>query len=460
MPPKLRRPAAVPRPRRRPAGQVEQRADPGWIGASEVRLEELEVGCSLVVEGDYWEGASIVCGALQGAQLEGTGRYLKLKATGTKSEALLKYLSGSRTKEVVVHLCTVPCDSRIWDDLVHALRLYKVGMSRDPWMDNLKEQRAAVEDQEDANQELRREAELAHQELKQREAKKMREDERREENKVKKKKKKSERRLKASDGKKELSVIFGGTGLDPNPTVRKVAVRTAKKVRKKTKKKKKRSSSSKESSTGTSSSLSSEEVIDMELFEGQRETQRLWKKTPGTLGLTTVLEAQQSLLTRLGFQPDVSSAALPPIMVQYYRAHLQPVMSPALSRESYHWAVLMDLLLQGEVARGVDLAAQRLKSLESYAKGVALDVSRNMELLPPEKSLLASATETQLASKLSTEEMKLQQKTRYPSGGKGGESSSAYPGGKKGKSKGDGKKGKGDYKGPRKGKEEEKEKAG
>ena len=43
-------------------------------------------------------------------------------------------------------------------------------------------------------------------------------------------------------------------------------------------------------------------------------------------------------------------------MVQYYRANLQPTMTPALSRESHHWSTLVDLLL--EVARGVDLACQ------------------------------------------------------------------------------------------------------
>ena len=63
-------------------------------------------------------------------------------------------------------------------------------------------------------------------------------------------------------------------------------------------------------------------------------------------------------------------------MVQYYRGQLQPVMSPALTRESFHWAMLIDLLVQGEVARGVDLACQRLKSLEGYAKGITLDVAR------------------------------------------------------------------------------------
>ena len=46
-------------------------------------------------------------------------------------------------------------------------------------------------------------------------------------------------------------------------------------------------------------------MVNTELFEGQRESHKLWKKAPGTLAVATVLEAQQSLLTRQGFQPDV-----------------------------------------------------------------------------------------------------------------------------------------------------------
>lgn len=70
------------------------------------------------------------------------------------------------------------------------------------------------------------------------------------------------------------------------------------------------------------------------------------------------------------------------------------MMTPALMRESHHWAMMVDLLVQGEIARATDLACQRLKSLEGYAKGVTLDVTRNLELVPLEKASLASPTET------------------------------------------------------------------
>jgi hypothetical protein len=98
--------------------------------------------------------------------------------------------------------------------------------------------------------------------------------------------------LKASDGKKEFNLVYGGTGLDRDAGVRKLAIRTAKKVRKKAKKKRRKSSSSQGSTSMSSSTTTSEEVIDVELFEGQRESHRIWKKAPGALALATIAEAQ------------------------------------------------------------------------------------------------------------------------------------------------------------------------
>ena len=462
MPPKVRRPAAAGNGvRRRPAARVRGVEAPEWTKAEEVKLEQCPAGQSLVLEGEYWEAKIDLAGVVVGARVEGTQRYLRLRATGTRSEVLLKSISGSRHRELDIHLCGDPCDSKTWSDgLVHALRIKKAPTEREDWFDNLGEMRVEEAMEEDQNAELRREAEKARLALEGREQKRQEAAEGLDLEKRKKKKKKESKRLKASSAKKDLSLVFGGTGLDPDPSVRRLAIRRAKKVRKKLKKKRRRSSSSSKESTSMSSTSSSSEVmVDTELFEGQRETHKLWKRAPGTLSVATVLEAQQSLLTRQGYQPDATSGALPPILVQYYRAHLQPVMTPALSREAHHWSLLVDLLLKGEIARGCDLACQRLKSLEAYAKGVVLDISRQLELVPPEKASLTSLTETNQAGKLAQEESKVMQRVRYTGTGKGGEASTSAPGGKKGKQKGDGKKGKTDYKGQRKGKEEVRDKA-
>lgn len=458
MPPKLRRPAAAAGRRaghRRPATAPEARGAVVWVKSKDLRLEDFATGTNIVVEGEYWEAPVDLCGVVVGALIEGDERYLKVRGGGTHSEAILKFLSGSRGRECQVHLCGDPCEAKVWKDgLVHALRVRKVTGPKEGWMDNLGEVRVE-EAEEDQNADLRREAEKARQKLLDREA--VQGDGREEkkaskERKKKKKRKKESKKLKASDGRKSLELVFGGTGLDPEPSVRRAAVKRARRLRKESKKKRRRSSSSSTSSTSSSSTSSDGLMIDSEIFEGQKETQRIWRRAPGTLCLSTVLEAQQTLLTRQGIQPEVHKGPLPAIMVQYFRGNLRPIMTPALQRESHHWSMLLDLLVQGEIARGCDL-----KSLESYARGVTLDITRHLELVPAERASLATATETNLAGKQATEESKLQAKTRYP--GKGSEAPPYHSQGKKGKAKGDGKKGRGDGKTQKKGKEDDRDKA-
>ena len=458
MPPKIRRPAAVLGGRlRRPAGAPGIGPD-AWVQSHSFRLEECAPGTSLVIEGEYWEGAADVCGQVLGGTLEGGQRYLKLRGTGTRSEGLLKFLSGSRARELQVHLCGQPCEAKVWrDGLIHASRLRQVVGEREAWMDNLGEMIHHVEEDADDNPEMRREAEEARRAIIELEARRKARPGREEEAKQVAKKKKERKRPRASEARKDLTAVFGATGLDPDPAIRKQVVRAAKKVRKKAKKKSKKSSSSKGSSRSSTTSSSSDLMLDTEIFEGQRESQKLWRKTPGALSLATLVEAQQNLLTRQGIQPDVTSANIPPLMVQYFRANMQGSMTPALARESHHWAMLIDLLLKGEIARGCDLACQRLKSLESYSRGTLLDISRNLELLPPERASLTTQTEAAKAGKLAAEETKFNQRTRFS--GKGAEASGGAYGGKKGKSKGEGKKGKTDGKAPKKGKEDDSQKA-
>eukprot|EP00435_Cladocopium_sp_Y103_P025411 s123_g6.t1 len=458
MPPKIRRPAAAVGVRRRPAAVEVPPRDP-WTLAAAAKLEDFATGASVEIEGEYWEGSAQVCGLVTGAAIEEGQRYLRLTATGTKSEALLKHLSGSKDRQLQVHLCGNPCEAKTWrEDLIHAARLKLVGVRREDWMDNLGEMRQEESDR-DVNERLRKEAEEAMQELQRREKESKEEKEKKAEKKDKKKKKKKRRsQVKASAGKKDLTAVYGGTGIDPDPAVRKLVLKKAKRLRKRGKKKRKRSTESETSSTSSATTTSSEDLPELDLFEGERDTQRLWKKTPGALTLATVIEAQQSLLTRQGVHPEIHQSSLPPIMTQYYRTTLQPAMRPALSRECHHWSMMVDLLLQGEPARAADLGCQRLKSLEAYSRGVHLEVSRNLELVPPERSSLAGQAETSQAGKLAAEESKVASKTRYS--GKGGEGMTPPPAGQKGKTKGDGKKGKSNLKGGKKGKDEEKEKQG
>ena len=191
-------------------------------------------------------------------------------------------------------------------------RLKKVTGAREDWMENL----GAIvprEEEEDENLELRREAEAAKLALQAKEKERLEKEgtpAAKTPRRSKKKKKKEGKRVKAGDGKKDTSLVFSGTGLDPDPDMRKRVIKVAKKLRRKIKKRKRRSSSSASTSGSTSSTSSSGVVVDAELFDGQRENHRLWKRTPGALALGTILEVQQSLLTRQGVQPDVHRGPL------------------------------------------------------------------------------------------------------------------------------------------------------
>ena len=134
-------------------GRRRRRLEPG-LGGQQLPLEEIKESCgcqprdarigqypaglSVVVEGEYWEGASDLCGLGVGAVLDGYQHYLKLRATGTHSEVLLKFLSGSPSREVQVHLCGDPRGAWVWKDgLLHASKIREVKGAREAWMDNL-----------------------------------------------------------------------------------------------------------------------------------------------------------------------------------------------------------------------------------------------------------------------------------------------------------------------------------
>ena len=275
------------------------------------------MGCFVSLEGLYFEGKVELAGWVTGASISGPEVYL-----------------------AVDHLCGNPCGSRVWrEDLVHVERLQKIEGAKEGWMEALSSVLVAPEVRgEDPNAALRREAEEEKRKLLE-EAGDKDEDsgEKAKSSKKKKKKKKKKdksQKVKSAAGIKPLADLFGGTGLDPEPETRRRSVKRARKIRKGSKKKKKSSGSKETSSTSTSSSS---EGLDLEVYEASRETLKIWKKAPGALTCSTVVEAQQSLLDRQGVHPDVTTGALPAIMVQYFRGSLQPMMTPALSRESHHW---------------------------------------------------------------------------------------------------------------------------
>ena len=188
-----------------------------------------------------------------------------------------------------------------------------------------------------------------------------------------------------------LKDIFSRTGIDPDPQTRRTLMRKARKIRKGKKKKKGSRSRSREKeeqdsdSSTTTSSLGEEIIGSSELFEAERRALQIWKRIPGALSCGVIQDMRQSLMTAEGFLSAGSEGSLPPVASQYYRQHLQGQVGPVMGREMQHWCLVVDLMLRGRPAAALDVAAQRIKSLEQIANGVQADIARRLELVGPER---------------------------------------------------------------------------
>ena len=77
-------------------------------------------------------------------------------------------------------------------------------------------------------------------------------------------------------------------------------------------------------------------------------------------------------------------------------------------------ATIVDRMLQGKPSIAMDYAVQRMKSLEAVFQGVHYSVANQFELIRMEKTMAASAPETQMAAKQAREEEKILQQAGRP----------------------------------------------
>lgn len=258
-----------------------------------------------------------------------------------------------------------------------------------------------------------------------------------EEEKKKKKEKSKKKKKKALklEPRKELKAVFGATGADPDPAIRRrVRKRAARLARRKTKESRGESTDSSESSSGIST--------DKAIFGNSSKVQTIGRKLPGAL-LTTALEeaeeAAEALLSQEGGVIDIEEGVLPPIFTKYFRQSLASKMSPAMGRESQTLAQMLDLGLRGRVVEAFDMAAQRLKALEMQSTGVHYSVAQQAELLPKETASMSTTTEFQ---KRAREEGRARWDASHPFGARGAGANRQEDwtkgGGKKGAPKGKG----------------------
>lgn len=405
--------------------------------------------------GKYWEAPVELVGVPKGFQEVDGSYYVRFEARGTRQEGLLRYLSGQKKKEVLLHLCAEPCTHLVWKDgIIHIDQVEKVGMHVEEWMTNAMAVRepAGLEDEIDELAALRKEMEdqppgVGDRDQEKEAVKKKRKKEKEEKDKGKKEqaaKSSSSRKMKVK-ARKEISEVFQATGMDPDPTVRRRFRKKAQRMQKRKKKiKKKKGSSlsgstSEESGASSSSGHSTQEVGQpSELFGETSVVRKIGTKYPGVLTAAWVRESQDVLMTSQGQMWHQVEGPLPPVSVQFFRQMVAPRMGGAMAREYFTLAYMLDLAMQGRVAELCDVGVQRLKSLSSTQSGVHYSVSQRLELLPYDRTVPASLQETQAAAKAAEQEDRVLQrasKSLRPWGTQSGQESWKGGKGKEGKGK-------------------------
>ena len=480
MPPKRarRRPAAAGPPPppargvlRRPAAAVaraRQRVEPErWL--SELSLEELSaLGQVWLKKAIYYDKEVEVVGKPSNVRIEGIQTFMDLKVAGTKDQDLLRVASGRSERVLSVHICGKGCANILSDEsLIHGKAFVKVKGDEEPWMSNMVET-VPEEKEEDELRKLREEAEkrkaeekgagnAPKKEKKKKKSKKEDEDadsgEKAKKGKEKKKRRQEESSEELELGQKSLGAIFSSTGLDPDTKRRGKFTKRAQRIGQGKKKKKKKEEEEEDGSGSSSSSSSSgEEDPGTGLFESERKLMRIWKKHPGALTQSAAAEAQQHLVAASGAMWGVDKRKVNPVFTMYSRQCLVSHMSPPMAQEAITISQVLDLALQGHIASGCDILAQRLKALESSARGRShWSVSRQMELIKLDGVSIAEDEEARIAARRAREDEKLKKMMNQPQpnrnyenqgGGKGGKQGKDWKGGKKGKT-GDAGKGKG-----------------
>ena len=408
-----KRGARAPRLRvRRPAARVAEEKK-GFEAYGEVETWEvppaelLQCGRVVVTQGSYWKEEARVAGRIVTLNAKDGDMWGKMEIDGTSNDHVLRYISGVVDRQMRVHLCPKTCGQELTgDSILHVMKLKRLKSEEEEgWMTNLL--RAGREGPDDELRGIREEADQVRSSSEEGRKKKDKK-EKKEKSKKEKSKDKKEKRKKASrspsrkKGQRDLDIILGNSGLDPDPHKRgKMMKRARRLVRRKEKKKKKDSSSGSGSGKGSGSGTS-EETAEMdpgEVFGESKMAKKIWLKCPGVLTATSLTAMQEQLLTQQGQLYDMDRSELPPIFLQYFRTQLASRMAPAMRREGLHLAYSLDLALQGRIPQMVDVLSQRLKALEGQTDGNHWTVTSQYELVPEPKASVASALETQQAAK-------------------------------------------------------------
>ena len=372
------------------------------VRCQSIPLELLRKRLPVTITGRYWGAPCEITGLVRAIQVRGKEDVeIEVDLQGTTTETILRWATGSSEKVMRIHMCGSRCEAMLdAENLLHGEEI-KLRKGEDPaWAMNL------VDEERPGGQaagEAARGGDPAGEKEEKREIERGRSREREKKKKKKKRGRSSdERQSPKGESKKKVSIramarkslksVFEGTGMDPNPKVRKKI--TAKASRKA---KKKRKSSSGSSSTETSSGSTEEE--SGELFEETQKVRKIGRFAPGALTTAGCREMASNLLNSTGGIWDQSEGALQPICCQYFRQVLSSRVTGGQSREALTLSWCLDLLMQGRIAEASDGLMQRLKAIEMSAQGASWSISQRIELVPAEKPIISSRAETREAIK-------------------------------------------------------------
>ena len=106
-----------------------------------------------------------------------------------------------------------------------------------------------------------------------------------------------------------------------------------------------------------------------------------------------------------------SQDRLTPVVTSYLTAVLLPAQGTAIGlrseRELRTLAMAIDLILEGQIARALDVLSQRFKAVESASGEGGWSVSRHLELLPEGRVTSVSAKEREAMQRQENTETRL-----------------------------------------------------
>ncbi|CAE7720218.1 unnamed protein product, partial [Symbiodinium microadriaticum] len=153
----------------------------------------------------------------------------------------------------------------------------------------------------------------------------------------------------------------------------------------------------KSSSSGSSEGTLSLEASDQEdLFPEEAQARHIARKCPGLLTRYAIKEARKRLLTAIGEGEDAQTPKA--VFVKYYRQVIaHSGASTPMKREYLTLATCLDAMLEGSILKSLDVAVQRLKSIEQISQGIPPQFANRLELIPAEVATLASTEESRTA---------------------------------------------------------------